>query len=259
MENKAANMLTEHLAVIVVTLTLEGVTSRSPESGNLLRLLTFTLWKPRWSLAFSRGRASKTPTLPSPPHPPTHPTPLPHRCHSPSARLGAKSHKPEAVFSVPLTFRRHEAADGRADANDARTPAHDASPSTHDDASQAGHDATGQIRARRSLPIFVAVYRDAAAHGRTSAHFLCTLNPQKTTPLLSLLSFFWNATRMVFIAIYTRHYYYFFLTIFEAFMFSVLMRKNFTVSPSQTFINKHLKTLFWYDSRGFCPFFVLLV
>lgn len=104
-----------------------------------------------------------------------------------------------------MTFRRHEAADGRADANDARTPAHDASPSTHDDASQAGHDATGQIRARRSLPIFVAA--NTAAHRRTSADILFTLNPQNTTPLLGLL-FFLNAPRLVFIAIFNRHYFF---------------------------------------------------
>lgn len=125
-------------------------------------------------------------------------------------RLVAKSQKPEAVFFVPVTFRRHEAADGRADANDARTPAHDASPSTHDDASQAGHDATGQIRARRSLLIFVAMNR--AGQGRTFgilAGFLHTLNPQKMTPLSLFISFFLkkNATRMVFISTYSRHHF----------------------------------------------------
>lgn len=110
-----------------------------------------------------------------------------------SVRLVAKRQKPEAVFSVPVTFRRHEAANGRADANDARTPAHDASPSTHDDASQAGHDATGQIRARRSLLIFVAMNR--AGQGRTFgilAGFLHTLKPQKMTPLFISLFFFFK-------------------------------------------------------------------
>lgn len=85
-----------------------------------------------------------------------------HRCQSLCAAV-AKNQKPEAVFSVPLTFRRHEAADGRADANDARTPAHDASPSTDDDASQAGHDATRQIRARCSPLISVAMSRAGLA------------------------------------------------------------------------------------------------
>lgn len=164
-------------------------------------------------------------------------------------RLVAKSQKPEAVFSVPVTFRRHEAADGRADANDARTPAHDASPSTHDDASQAGHDATGQIRARRSLLIFVAMNR--AGQGRTFgilAGFLHTLNPQKMTPLSSFISlFFLNATRMVFISTYSRHHFLllnflgFFVVFFVFFnvMSTFLMRKKSTVSPSNFYKHTH--------------------
>lgn len=110
--------------------------------------------------------------------------------------LFAKSQKPEAVFSVPVTFSRHEAADGRADANDARTPAHDASPSADDDASPARHDATGQIRAHRSPLIFVAVTR--VGQGRTFgifADFLHALNPQKITPLLCFVSFFFKCYR----------------------------------------------------------------
>lgn len=142
-----------------------------------------------------------------------------------------------------MTFRRHEAADGRADANDARTPAHDASPSTHDDASQAGHDATGQIRARRSLPIFVAA--NTAAHRRTSADILCTLNPQKTTPLLGLLSFFKCSQTGIYCNLQPP--LFFFLTIFEAFFFYVfcLNEKEFhSFTITDFYKYKHLKTLF---------------
>lgn len=56
------------------------------------------------------------------------------------------------MYPVTVTFRRHEAADGRAHADDARTTTHDASPSTDDDASQARHDATRQIRASGFFP-----------------------------------------------------------------------------------------------------------
>lgn len=149
------------------------VISRRPEKRNI-STCNFHSLSTLWSLAFSFRRAPDVP-------------PDVTR----SVRLVAKSQKPEAVFSAPVTFRRHEAADGRADANDARTPAHDASPSTHDDASQAGHDATGQIRARRSLLIFVAMNR--AGQGRTFgifAGFLHPLNPQKMTPLSCLSLFF---------------------------------------------------------------------
>lgn len=51
------------------------------------------------------------------------------------------------MYPFIVSFRRHEAADGRTHADDAGTTTHDASPSADDDASQAGHDATGQIRA----------------------------------------------------------------------------------------------------------------
>lgn len=202
-----------------------------PESRNLYTF-NFHSLETLWSLVFSRRRASKMAPM-----------------SLGSVRLHAKSQKPEAVFSVPVTFRRHEAADGRADANDARTPAHDASPSTHDDASQAGHDATGQIRARRSLPIFVAVNR--AAHGRTSADFLCNLAPQKMTPLLGLPSFFKCYQNGIYL-IYT--HYYFFLTIFGAFFcFVFCLNEKYFHSFTMTdfYKYKHLKTLFWYDSRVF--------
>lgn len=65
----------------------------------------------------------------------------------------------KAVYPLPVTFRRHEAADGRTHADDARTTTHDASSSTNDDASQAGHDATRQIRASGFSPFFVATNR----------------------------------------------------------------------------------------------------
>lgn len=164
-------------------------------------------------------------------------------------RLVAKSQKPEAVFSVPVTFRRHEAADGRADANDARTPAHDASPSTHDDASQAGHDATGQIRVRRSLLIFVAMNR--AGQGRTFgilAGFLHTLNPQKMTPLSLFISFFFKCYQDgIYFNLQPSSFFasqFFRLFFFLNVMSTVLMRKKSTVSPSHFYKHTHTKTMF---------------
>lgn len=66
---------------------------------------------------------------------------------------------PKALCTLTVTFRRHEAANGRTHADDARTATHDASPSPHDDASQARNDATGQIRASGFSPFFVAMNR----------------------------------------------------------------------------------------------------
>lgn len=153
-----------------------------------------------------------------------------------SAPLAAKSHKPEAVFSVPLTFRRHEAAHGRPDANDARTPAHDASPSTNDDASQAGHDATRQIRARRSLPIFVAVNREPLMGGRLQIFF--TLMPFWFVVFFLIAEK--NAPRMEFIAIDTLHWFSF---PFNFFFFNYVLCRVGKYVHSFT-ITDFLKTLF---------------
>lgn len=80
----------------------------------------------------------------------------------------------KAVHPFTVTFRRHEAADGRTHADDARTTTHDASSSTDDDASQAGHDATRQIRASGFSPFFVATNRHCLV--RTLGLTLCFIN-----------------------------------------------------------------------------------
>lgn len=83
------------------------------------------------------------------------------------------------MYSLTVTFRRHEAAAWRTHADDARTPAHDASPSTDDDASQAGHDATRQIRASGFPPFFVVMNRLCLVRtlGLTLGLFKLSLQP----------------------------------------------------------------------------------
>nr|CBN80717.1 U1 small nuclear ribonucleoprotein C [Dicentrarchus labrax] len=109
--------------------------------------------------AYYTGGPPRPGMLPTPPMggPPMMPMmgPPPHGM-MPGGPAVVINHHLKLRIPFAVTFRRHEAADGRTHADDARTTTHDASPSTDDDASQAGHDATRQIRASGFSPFFVA-------------------------------------------------------------------------------------------------------